>query len=289
MALHTLFRKQIQGLKEEFDTLKVGKESLLNILEETELPDTVYNSNAIENSTLTLPETEKILMELEVSRNVSLREIYEAKSLAKIVEYLRKKNDVKIDRETILFLHKILLSNIKDEWAGRFRQEGEYVRVGRHIAPAPTEVEKLIASLLVDYTSNLERYFVDTAARFHLEFEHIHPFNDGNGRIGRVLINMVLKDFGFPPIIIQFTDRDTYYGCFGEYHEKKIAKKLEKVIGLLVIESLHKRLAYLNGKKVINLGEYAKMQGKAKSTIFNQAKRQKIRAFREKGVWKIGV
>lgn len=289
MALHSIHKKKIQALKAEFDLLKIGKESLLQILEEVELSDVVYNSNAIENSTLTLPETEKILLELEVSRDVSLREVYEAKNLGKVVQYLRSAENVPIKNETILFLHKILLLNIKDGWAGRFRQKGEYVRVGQHVACAPEHIEMLMQALLIDYTSTLDRFFIDTVARFHLEFEHIHPFCDGNGRIGRVLINILLKDFGFPPIIIYFTDRDLYYKCFKEYHADKAHGDLSKMIALQVMESLHKRLAYMKGLQIVKLGEYVKKQKQSKSAVFNQAKRQKIPAFRERGMWKIGV
>ena len=82
-------KQTIKALKKDFDQLKVGKESLLQMLGEAELPELVYNSNAIENSTLTLKETERILLELEVTRNVSVRELFEAKNLARVNEYLR--------------------------------------------------------------------------------------------------------------------------------------------------------------------------------------------------------
>lgn len=216
-------------------------------------------------------------------------EVYEAKNLAKILEYLEKKEFLTINKDIMLFLHKILLTNIKDDWAGRFRQKGECVRVGQHVACAPEKIEQLIQDMLIDYTSNVSRYPIDTVARFHLEFEHIHPFCDGNGRIGRVLINMVLKDYGFPPIIIYFTDRASYYACFKEYHSNKMYNDLSKMIAFQVMESLHKRIAYLKGLKIVKLGEYVKTQDQAKNTVFNQAKRQKIPAFREKGVWKIGM
>ncbi|MCX6810284.1 MAG: hypothetical protein NTY30_00905 [Candidatus Berkelbacteria bacterium] len=73
-------KQKINDLKKQYDTLKIGKGSLLAMLAEAEIPESVYNSNAIENSTLTIEETEKILLELEVARKVSAREVYEAKN-----------------------------------------------------------------------------------------------------------------------------------------------------------------------------------------------------------------
>ena len=74
-------------MREEYASLKSGKESLLDLINEAEVSESVYNSNAIENSTLTLNETEKILLEMELSRNVSIREVFEAKNLNQIISY----------------------------------------------------------------------------------------------------------------------------------------------------------------------------------------------------------
>ncbi|NCB20991.1 MAG: Fic family protein, partial [Clostridia bacterium] len=127
---------RIKKLKKEYDSLKVKKESLLDIIFEAELPESVYNSNAIENSTLSISETEKILLDMEVSRNVSVREIFEAKNLATVFGYIKEKvKNNNINKELILLLHKMLISNINEDIAGRFRKQNEYVRVGTHIAP----------------------------------------------------------------------------------------------------------------------------------------------------------
>ena len=87
MATTNPVKKEITNLKAEYDRLAKGKESLLKIIDEAELPESVFNSNAIENSTLTLIETERILLEMEVSRHVSVREVFEAKNLAQVMEY----------------------------------------------------------------------------------------------------------------------------------------------------------------------------------------------------------
>jgi len=279
---------KLQSLKTEYETLKKGKESLLIMVDEAEVAEAVYNSNAIENSTLTLKETERILLEMEVSRDVSVREVFEAKNLAKVVEYIRNKSqEAEIGKEIILFLHQMLLNNINDNFAGRFRQPGEYVRVGTHIAPAPERVEKMIDDTLSNYTGDINSFFIDKIAKFHLDFETIHPFCDGNGRIGRVLINYQLQRLGFPGIIIRDKEKKDYYRTFTEYRENKTAKKMEKILALSLIESLHKRLTYLRGEKIVTLSEYSKTKTTSASALSNAARRQNIPAFREKGIWKI--
>lgn len=290
MAIDKRIQQKIRTLKEQFDQLKTGKDALLALLDEAEVAESVYNSNAIENSTLTLQETEKILLELEVQRNVSLREVFEAKNLARVVEYVRSTGRAAdLDRDRILFLHQMLLAGINDTIAGRFRESGEYVRVGTHVAPAPQDVERLLDHALIAFSSGLSNYFLERIARFHLEFEFIHPFNDGNGRIGRVLVNCQLQKFGVPPIIIRNKEKQDYYAAFREYEDarKNKTKSMERIFAFGVIESLHKRIAYLKGAKVIPLAEYAKTSTTSASAIFNAARRQTIPAFRERNIWKI--
>lgn len=283
-------REYINSLKKEFDELKVGKESLLRILDEAELPESVYNSNAIENSTLTLSDTEKILLDMEVSKNHSLREVFEARNLGRVSEYVRnKKGTLNLNKETILLLHQMLIGGIDDSIAGRFRTIGEYVRVGTHVAPAPEHVERMIDVLLHDYSADHTTYAIDSISKFHLSFENIHPFNDGNGRIGRVLINAQLQVFGYPPIIIRDKEKHLYYSAFGTYRDKKSVGEMARIVTLALRESLHKRLAYLRGEQIVTLADYAKKHSKSLAGLINSGRRQNIPAFREKGVWKIGA
>jgi Fic family protein len=286
-------KQTIKSLKRQYSQLKAGKDSLLQLLEEAELPELVYNSNAIENSTLTLKETEQILLELAVARNVSVRELFEAKNLARVVEYLRSKPDMKLSIENILLLHRMLIGGINDSIAGRLRNEHEYVKVGTHIAPPPDHVEQLLENLITNYSSNHDMYFLENIAYYHLEFERVHPFCDGNGRIGRVLINQQLADLGYPPVIIRNKSKhEAYYPQFQKYQETRDIKETKGMVQMLVLallESLHKRVAYLEGRKIIKLSDYAKQNSAALNSQLNAAKRQTIPAFREKGVWKIGT
>ena len=112
MAIARPYKQQLQALKKDYDQLRQGKDSLRQILDEAEIPESVYNSNAIENSTLTLKETEKILMQMELARDVDLREVYEAKNLARVIEYIRQKaQETDLTEELILFLHQMLLEH----------------------------------------------------------------------------------------------------------------------------------------------------------------------------------
>ncbi|HOU96881.1 MAG TPA: Fic family protein [Bacteroidales bacterium] len=289
MAITRPIKNRLTALKSEYDSLRKGKESLLVMIDEAEVPESVYNSNAIENSTLTLKETEKIILDMEVSRDISLREVYEAKNLARVIGYIHNKSqETEINQEVILLLHKMLIGSIDEKIAGRFRKPGEYVRVGTYVAPAPEHVEKMIEAILLEYTSDLTNYFLDKIAKFHLDFETIHPFCDGNGRIGRVLICFQLQRLGFPMIIIRDREKKDYYKSFSEYRDEKNSKNMERIISLGLMESLNKRITYLKGQKIITLSEYTKAHQLSAPAMINAARRQNIPAFREKGVWKIG-
>ncbi len=290
MGLNNQQKIYLQSLKEEFDRLKPGKKDLLTLLNEAELPESVYNSNAIENSTLTLPETEKILLEMEVGKDLNLREVYEAQNLARLTKYIHGKAvNTDLAEDIITLLHQMLMGNIDDSIAGRFRKEHEYVRVGTHIAPAPEHVGRLIQNALVAYSSDQINYFLEKIAQFHLEFETIHPFNDGNGRVGRILINWQLLRLGFPQIIIRNKGKEKYYDSFGIYRSNKSTQLLLIILYRALTESLHKRLTYLKSQQIIKLSEHAKSLNKPTPVLLNMAKRQSIPAFREKGIWKIGI
>ena len=280
---------QVAALRKRLFAAKVGKEQLLTILDQAEVSEHVYNSNAIENSTLSLEETEKILRQIDLDRFISEGEIFEAKNLARVVEYIsRKALEQELDRETILLLHKMLISNIRDDVAGRFRTLNEWVRVGSHVGSAPADIEERVTFALTQYHADPTESIVLRVARFHLDFESIHPFVDGNGRIGRVLGNYLLIREGYVPINIAFVDRSKYYDAFSEYQKRHDTKTMEEIVFCALKNSYHKRLAYLEGRAVVTLNAYAKMHNLSHPNLINKAKRQTIEAFLEQGVWKIG-
>jgi len=283
--------QRIAEYRERYYKSLAGRESLARLIDEAEVPEHVYNSNAIENSTLTLEETEKILNQVSLDRYITEREIFEARNLARVVGYISgKASERELDIEVILFLHRMLMSNISDNIAGRFRQSGEYVRVGTHIAPPPEQVEELIKVMLYDYKAMFDSgNIIKRLARLHLTFEHIHPFNDGNGRIGRVIVNYILVREGYVPVNIKFVDRNRYYDAFSEYDRDAKTTIMEDILFKALTNSYHKRLAYLEGKEIITLGGYAKKMKLSHSNLLNKANRQTIEAFLEKGIWKIGT
>jgi len=281
---------KIHSLRQNYYKFSKDKQSLLKVIMEAEIPEHVYNSNAIENSTLTLEETEKILLQIDLNRYISEREMFEAKNLAQVVGYIEEKSKEKeLNLDILLFFHKILLSNIRPDVAGRFRQGSEFVRVGAHIGADPKNIKDLLENMFIEYRANNQKHIVKRISRLHLTFESIHPFVDGNGRIGRVINNYLLIREGYVPVNIKYIDRGEYYDAFKEFDKNQKTEIMEKIVGRALTNSYHKRLAYLEGKKIITLADYAKENKDSHQNLLNKANRQTIPAFLEKGVWKIGI
>lgn len=281
-------KNKIEGLQKQYALLSKGNETLLKEIALAEIPEMVYNSNAIENSTLTLEDTEKILAGGAINRKVSVREIYEAKNLAKLTETLLEKDKHKLTLKLILSLHKTLLSHIDENIAGRFRRGKEWVRVGNHLGANPQFVPSLMQELVDSYNQHKINYFLDAIAHFHAEFETIHPFVDGNGRMGRVLINLQLMNAGFPPIIIQNKNKGTaYYPLFTHYQSTLKFGGFTELFALLLQETLHKRITLLTAKKVIPLSVWASQNHIKGNVAANKANRQTIPAFRMREKWMI--
>ena len=280
----------IHRLRERYYTASIGKQSLIQLLSEAEVAEQVYNSNAIENSTLTLEETEKILLQIHLDRYITEREIFEAKNLARVVSYIdTKAKEQELTLDVILSLHKMLMSNIRDDIAGQFRRDGQWVRVGSYITLDPKEVVERLEKTLAAYYASSHENIIKRIALLHLTFEHTHPFVDGNGRIGRVINNYLLIREGFVPVNIKFIDRKMYYEAFNEFDEKGATAIMEEIVGKSLTNSYHKRLAYLEGAHIMTLADYAKKYKISHSNLINKANRQTIEAFLEKGIWKIGV
>lgn len=281
-------RDKIDALRQEYENLSHKNAAYLKEIALAEIPEMVYNSNAIENSTLTLEDTEKILANGELDRSVNIREVFEAKNLANITESLLEKPNQKLTSKLMLDLHKKLLTNIDNSIAGRWRSGKEWVRVGNHLGANPLFVPSLMEELVMEYNNDTDTYFLDKIAHFHAEFETIHPFVDGNGRMGRLLINLQLMQLGLPPIIVQNkSKRSDYYPLFSKYQLKMNYNGFSQLFASLLMESLHKRITLLTAKRIIPLSVWAKNKEIKGNIAANKAKRQTIPAFRMKGKWMI--
>lgn len=279
--------KQLEELIAQYKQLSKENEVVLKEITLAEISESVYNSNAIENSTLTLEDTENIISGQELKRIVAVREIFEATNLAKVTELILETPSIPLSIEKILELHNILLSNIDEKFSGRFREGKEWVRIGNHLGANPLFVGSLMRELIENYEMS-DDYFLNKIAHFHAEFETIHPFIDGNGRIGRILINLQLIQHGLPPIIIQNKSKHSeYYPLFAKYQTTLKFDGFTSLFAELLQESLHKRICILSGQRMIPLSVWAKNNNIKGSIAANKAKRQTIPAFRVRGKWMI--
>ena len=165
-----------------------------------------YNTNAIEGSTITLEEVREIV-EDKISPNKPIRDVKEAEYHAKVfLEMIKKKE--KISNKLLLNWHKQIFGETKQDIAGKYRDY--LVRVGNHRAPDWQEVIKLM-NQLINFINKSKINPVELAAISHYRFEKIHPFGDGNGRIGRLLMNQILWHKQYPMLIIEYKKRKSYY------------------------------------------------------------------------------
>ena len=174
------------------------------------------------------------------------------------------------------------------EIAGRFRSGKEWVRVGIHIGANPEFVNGFMYELVEKYNSDTNKHFLDKITYFHAEFENIHPFGDGNGRIGRLLTNEQLDLLGLPPIIIPNKSKfNEYYPALNEYTKTGKVDKLTRLFASLLIEALYRRITKLTAKKIIPVSDWAKNNNINLQSATNKAIRGTIPAFRVRGHWMI--
>lgn len=188
-------------------------------LNEEFLTEYTYNSNAIEGNTLTLRETDMVLRGLTIDQK-SLKEHLEVIGHKEAFDYVRQlvSESVQMSEKVIKDIHYLVLADKKED-RGIYRRVPVRIMGAAHEPVQPYLIIPKMEELLVQYKNSNED-IVTKLARFHIEFEGIHPFIDGNGRTGRLLVNLELMKAGYPPIDIKFTDRLKYYEAFDEYHLK---------------------------------------------------------------------
>lgn len=286
--INNSLRQKLDFLIERYHDLVPNYASGIRELGLVELPEMVYNSNAIENSTLTLEDTEDILIHHQIRSDHQIREIFEATNLAKAMKLLLDNPETEISVPLILKLHGILLQNIRDDTASRFRANKEWVRVGSHLGANPKFVHGCMSDLVEKYNASDDQYFLDKIVYFHAEFENIHPFIDGNGRIGRLLINEQLELLNLPPILIPHKSKnEEYYPALEEYSKLNKLDHLSDFFAKLLIESLYRRITRLTALKIVSIADWAKQNQMSVQSATNKAIRGTIPAFRLRGHWMI--
>jgi Fic family protein len=153
------------------------------------------------------------------------------------------KEKIPISEKVIKQIHFLVLADKKQD-RGIYRRIPVRIMGAKHIPVQPYMIEPKIQDLLRDYLNDKE-HIVTRMAKFHIEFEAIHPFIDGNGRCGRLLINLELMKLGYPPIDIKFTDRVKYYDAFDDYHVNGSLNAMEELIGKYINERLDTYLSIL--------------------------------------------
>lgn len=200
--------KKLVMIKEHFQSewKRIPNSAKEKELEEISIAFT-YNTNAIEGSTITLEEAREIIHD-KISPNKPLRDVRETEAHSKVFLQLLKKSE-KITKELLLDWHKDIFGETKPDIAGKFRKY--LIRVGPHLAPDWQDVENLMKNFVEFINKNKKMNPVELAGRAHYQFEKIHPFGDGNGRIGRLLMNFILWHRWYPMLIIEYKKRKFYY------------------------------------------------------------------------------
>jgi len=249
--LGTSIPKDIEKIKEEFNRgLKIDLYGKFERIKETfqvewkRIPESVrekeleeisiaftYNTNAIEGSTITLEEAREIIHD-KISPNKPLRDVRETESHNKVFLEMLKKNE-KITNGLLLKWHRDIFGETKPDIAGKFRDY--LVRIGPHLAPDWQDVENLMKGLIEFVRKNKKMNPVELSGRAHYQFEKIHPFGDGNGRIGRLLMNFILWHNKYPMIIIEYKKRKSYYKALQKDEEGFVSYFLRRYL------SVHKK------------------------------------------------
>ena len=234
----------IDRKKIELDSRRPLTEGEVERLTEEFVVEYTYNSNAIEGNTLTLRETDMVLRGLTIDQK-PLKDHMEAVGHKEAFDFVRDlvKDQVPLSESIIKQIHYLVLADKKDD-RGVYRRIPVRIMGAKHEPVQPYMIQPKMEQLLGLYRNSTE-HIIPRLARFHIEFEGIHPFIDGNGRTGRLLVNMELMKAGYPPIDIKFTDRIAYYNAFDEYHVKHNLDVMEKLFAGYVNARLDNYLAML--------------------------------------------
>lgn len=241
--------KEILSLKEELDHKRPLTEAELKRLNEEFMVEYTYNSNAIEGSTLTLKETSLVLQGITINKK-PLKEHLEAIGHKDAFYYVCDlvKEKTPLTESIIKQIHSlVLVADPQDR--GVYRKLPVRILGANHTPPQSYLVPKQMEDLMINYKKWIKtKNIVEVVSLLHLNFEFIHPFIDGNGRTGRLLVNLVLMQNGFPPIDIKFSDRQRYYDCFEDFAISNKPIAMIDLISDLLIQRLKEYLNILSSK-----------------------------------------
>jgi len=228
---------RIDALKEQLDTHRPLTSGELQRLRDEFLVEYTYNSNAIEGNTLTLQETALVLEGVTIDRK-PLKEHLEAVGHRDAFLYIQQlvTDKVLLSESIIKQIHTLVLMD-KPEDRGTYRRVSVRIMGASHEPPDPVLVPEKMEALMKEF-SNKKMHPIESAAMFHLLFEGIHPFIDGNGRTGRLIMNFTLMQNGYPPIDVKFADRKRYYDCFTSYYHDGDSSPMVLMVAEYVAERI---------------------------------------------------
>lgn len=240
----TSLLETITQKKQLLDSKRSFTQGELDRLNEEFCVEYTYNSNAIEGNTLTLRETDLVLRGLTIDKR-PLKDHLEAVGHKEAFDFIvaQVSKNKELTESLIKQIHYLVLADKKDD-RGVYRRIPVRIMGAKHEPVQPYLIEPKIFELLNSYKTD-EQNIISKLAKFHIEFEAIHPFIDGNGRTGRLLVNLELMKAGYPPIDIKFADRIAYYNAFDEYHANHNLAAMEKLFANYVNERLDLYLSLL--------------------------------------------
>ena len=202
---------EIERLKQAYSKMieRLNKEEFERF-ENSFFTELTYNSNAIEGSSLSLEETSLVINENLVPEGKTIREIYEAKNHANALNFIKSYNGI-LDEKLVLKLHSIILDGISERFAGRYREGSVRIFGSDARFPDASQIPQLMANLFYWYNKNKRNYHpFELAVIFSTKLVTIHPFVDGNGRVSRLIMNLLLKKKSYPWINIYYKQRSKY-------------------------------------------------------------------------------
>lgn len=233
---------KIDTLKKELDKRRPLTAGEVVRLRDEFLIEFTYNSNAIEGNTLTLQETAMIINEGITIGEKPLKDHLEVVGHKEAFMYIEElvKDKVPLSEREIKNIHSLVLMD-KPEDKGIYRRLPVVIMGAKHTPPQPYIVPVQMEQILAEYEQiQKSMNIVEAVALFHIKFEGVHPFIDGNGRTGRLLLNLELMKVGYPPINVKFTDRRAYYDAFNDYHVTGKHGKMTELVARYIEENLQR-------------------------------------------------